>query len=180
MLHPDVIMSVKDTTVEKRQANREYKKRTQKYVINSVTFIQALSTHKCYWSHQGLRVFAFLKVKPTKHRIHITHWDLLQLFPACTSSQKSCSPGRAEGETYMWSPYIPTNIQCSFPWSSRMCRHTLSDQVPLWSRGYFRICCQNIHCITSRDISIPWTVHTWHTGVAGNQQMLSTHTEFLP
>lgn len=29
MLHPDVTMSVKDTTVEKRQANREYKKRTQ-------------------------------------------------------------------------------------------------------------------------------------------------------
>lgn len=48
MLHPDVIMSVKDTTVEKRQANREYQKRTQKYVINSVTFIQALSIHKCY------------------------------------------------------------------------------------------------------------------------------------
>lgn len=114
MLHPDVIMSVKDTTVEKRQANREYKKRTQKYVINSVTFIQALSTHKCYWSHQGLRVFAFLKVKPTKHGIHITHWDLLQLFPACTSSQKSCSPGRAEGETYMWSHIYPQTYSVAF------------------------------------------------------------------
>lgn len=48
MLHPDVTMPIKDTTVEKRQANRDYKKRTQKYFINSVTFIKAPSTHKCY------------------------------------------------------------------------------------------------------------------------------------
>jgi len=72
--------------------------------------------------------------------------------------KRAAPRGRTEEETYIWSPYIPTDIQCSFLWSSRMRRYILNDQVPLWLRGYFRICFQSIYCIISRDISVPWTV----------------------
>lgn len=62
-------------------------------------------------------MFAFLKVKPTKHRIHVTYWDLISTVSNSFKCAKELLPGGKQRKKSTYdskSPYIAKHIRCNF------------------------------------------------------------------